>query len=288
MPEFSATTTAEQVLHGLDLSGKTYLLTGCNSGLGLETLRVMTAAGARVIAAARTVEKSTAACSEVAGDTTPLACELGDPASVRAAVEAVQEPLDGIIANAGIMALQTRQLLFGVEAHLFVNHVGHFILVTGLLDRLRADARVAMLSSGAHHYAPPEGILLDDLAWSREYSHWPVYGQSKLANILFARELSRRLPAGQVANALHPGVIYTPLWRHIPSDRHEQMKTSMTLKTLGQGAATQVYVAAHPDNAAITGAYFADCAVKEPSALAQDDDLAARLWQVTEDLVATL
>jgi NAD(P)-dependent dehydrogenase (short-subunit alcohol dehydrogenase family) len=285
---FTAASTADEVAADLDLNGKTILVTGCNSGLGLETMRVLSSHGARVLGTARTMDKATAACAKVGGDTVPIVCELSDPASARAAAEAVQEPLDAVIANAGVMALQARELQHGVEAHLFTNHVGHFIVINGLLDRLKSNARVAILSSGAHAYAPECGVDFDDLAWDRPYSPWPAYGQSKLANILFAKHLATRLQPGQTANALHPGVIYTPLWRHIPAPAAERMKSTMTFKTIPQGAATQVFVATHPAVEGATGAYFSDCATKEPSAQAQDEALAARLWDWTEGFVAGL
>lgn len=288
MSTFTAESTAEQVAAELDLTGKSVLITGCNSGLGLETLRVLAARGARILGAARSLTKAAEACASVGGDTAPIACDLSDPASIRMAVEAVQEPVDAIIANAGVMALQDRTLQHGIEAHLFTNHVGHFMLITGLVDRLTSNGRVAVLSSGAHAYAPPVGIDFDDLRWDRTYAPWAAYGQSKLANILFAKELARRLPTGQTANALHPGVIQTPLWRHIPGPAAERMKTTMTFKTIPQGAATQVFVAVHPDAAGTTGAYFADCEVREPTTLACDPDLGARLWQTTEALVNAL
>ena len=136
---FGYGSTAEQVTEGLDLAGKTYLITGCNSGLGLETSRVLLMRGARVVGLARTVDKARDALAPLGGETVPVACELSEPDHVRAAVEAVQEldlTLDGLICNAGIMALPDRQLHHGVELQLLTNHVGHFILVTGVLDRL--------------------------------------------------------------------------------------------------------------------------------------------------------
>jgi WW domain-containing oxidoreductase len=137
------------------------LLTGCNSGIGKEALRVLTKRGAHVIAAARTVEKAQAACDDVGGETTPVACELSEPASVQACARQVIElgrPLDAIICNAGIMALPKLNQKHGYELQFFTNHIGHFILVTSLLDTLTDNGRVVMVSSGAHNGAPPEGI----------------------------------------------------------------------------------------------------------------------------------
>lgn len=288
MTSFGSSSTAEQVTDGLDLSGHTILITGCNSGLGLEAMRVLALRGARVLGSARTETKASAACASVEGDTAPIVCELSDPASVRAAVEAVQEPLHAIIANAGVMALQELVLQHRVEAHMFTNHVGHFILVTGLLKRLAAGGRVVILSSGAHAYARGKSITFDDLVWNRPYKPWVAYGQSKLANILFAKELAKRLPDGQTANAVHPGIIETPLWRHLPKETAERMKTGMGFRTIEQGAATQVFVATPPSLATVSGEYFGDCAVRQPTALARDAALAARLWDATEALIADL
>ena len=195
---FGYGSTAEDVTAGLSLNGKTYLLTGCNSGLGLETLRVLALRGAHVISAARTLEKAQAACASIKGLTTPVACELAEPASVRACVATVKRlniPIDGIICNAGIMALPKLNRAYGYELQFFTNHIGHFILVTGLIDALAADARVTVLSSRAHESAPKGGIEFDNLSGEKGYSAWRAYGQSKFANLLFAKELARRSAA---------------------------------------------------------------------------------------------
>ena len=193
---FGYGSTAEDVTAGLSLNRKSFVLTGCNSGLGLETLRVLTLRGAHVIAAARTLEKAQAACASVSGAATPVACELAEPASVRAAVakiKSLEVPIDGIICNAGIMALPTLNQAYGYELQFFTNHIGHFILVNGLLDSLTASGRVTMLSSRAHEAAPKGGIDFDNLSGEKGYSAWSAYGQSKFANLLFAKELAQRL-----------------------------------------------------------------------------------------------
>ena len=148
---FGKTSTAEEVTEGLDLSGKSYLITGVNSGLGYETARVLVLRGARIIGLARTKAKADGALEALGADGVGVACELSDLGSVQAAVETVTGlgALDGIIANAGIMALPELQQVHGVERQLFTNHVGHFVLVNGVLDRLTDDGRVVVLSSGA-------------------------------------------------------------------------------------------------------------------------------------------
>ncbi len=291
---FGYGSTAEEVTDGLSLQGRTVLLTGCNSGLGLETLRVLARRGARVLGTARTLEKARAACESAGPGAVPLACELSDPASVRACVEAVRaggERLDALVCNAGIMALPRLQQAHGIELQLFTNHVGHFMLVTGLLDRLAEDGRVVVLSSRAHTRAPKEGIRFDDLAGAKSYSPWGHYGQSKLANLLFAKELARRFAGSRrTANAVHPGVIWTNLNRHMPAaaSLFYLVAGPLVLKSVAQGAATQVYVAVHPAVAGISGAYFADCNVARPRPDAEDPALARRLWEVTESIVAGL
>ncbi|HSY39004.1 MAG TPA: SDR family NAD(P)-dependent oxidoreductase, partial [Polyangia bacterium] len=237
-------TTAEEATAGCDLAGKTVLVTGCNSGLGLETIRALALRGARVLATARTVEKARDACAGLKGDFLPLACELSDPASVRACVAAVKSgaaPLDALIGNAGVMAIPTPQQKFGWELHLFTNHIGHFILITGLLDRLAPAGRVVVTASNAHRRAPAAGIEFDNLSGERGYAPMKAYGASKLANILFTRELGRRLGNGtQTANTLHPGVISTGITRTIPAVAQLAMKMAapLILKTPAQGAAT--------------------------------------------------
>jgi NAD(P)-dependent dehydrogenase (short-subunit alcohol dehydrogenase family) len=287
-------TTAEEATAGCDLTGKTMLVTGCNSGLGLETIRALALRGARVLATARTVEKARDACAGLKGEFLPLACELSDPASVRACVAAVKAgaaPLDAIIGNAGVMAIPTPQQKLGWELHLFTNHIGHFILITGLVDRLAPAGRVVMTANNAHRRAPAAGIEFDNLSGERGYEPMKAYGASKLANILFTRELARRLGGGtQTANTLHPGVISTGITRTLPglAQAAMRMASPLVLKTPAQGAATQCYLAASPAGAKFTGAYYADCNPSETTPLARDMSLAARLWQESEALVARI
>jgi NAD(P)-dependent dehydrogenase (short-subunit alcohol dehydrogenase family) len=288
---FGFETTAEDVTDGLDLSGKTYLVTGCNSGLGLETTRVLGLRGAHVVGAARTLDKAAKAIESSGANGTPVACELSEPSSVHAASKAIGalgRPINAFICNAGIMALPEPRTTLGFDLQFLTNHIGHFILVTEALDSLAEDGRVVMLSSGAHGMAPADGIEFDNLSGEREYSPWKMYGQSKLANILMAKQLARRLEGTpQTANAVHPGVIRTNLVRHI--EEPDTMLSNMTLKTVPQGTATQVMVATHPELASVSGQYFADCQQKETShPHAENADLAAKLWQRSEEIVAQL
>lgn len=292
---YNARSTAEDVLEGIDLTGRTVLLTGCNSGLGFETLRQMTSHGAHVIAAARNLKTAQEACAKAGGSTTPLACDLSDLSSVKQAIATILDRdrrVDIVIANAGIMALPKAEQLYGLEKQFVINYLGHFMLITGILDAIprQAGARIVILSSTAHSRATKAGIDFDNLSGERDYKPWVFYGQSNVARILFARALSRRLiDAGIAVNALHPGVIAaTNLARHMGLPMSAIIPIArMFTKTIPQGAATQCYLAAHPEVANITGLYFSDCSIAEPSQVAQDDVLGERLWALSEQLVAT-
>jgi WW domain-containing oxidoreductase len=291
---YNSRSTAEAVLQGIDLTGKTVLLTGCNSGLGFETLRLLTSHGAHVIAAARNLRTAEEACTRVGGKTTPVACDLGDFSSVKNAIGAILAaggPVDRVIANAGIMALPCLEQRYGLEKQFVVNYLGHFMLITGILEAIprHAGARVVILSSSAHKRAPSSGIEFDNLSGERGYKPWVFYGQSNVARILFTRALARRLSgAGITVNTLHPGVIAdTSLSRHLsPLIRAITPVIRLFTKTIPQGAATQCYLAAHPAVAAVTGQYFSDCKISETTSVAQDDALGERLWTVSEQLIA--
>ncbi len=287
---FGFNSTAEDVTDGLDLSGKTFVVTGCNSGLGLETMRVLGKRGAHVVGAARTVDKATEAIASTGAEGTPVQCELSEASSVRecaAAIAKLDRPIDALICNAGIMALPEARTTHGLDLQFLTNHMGHFILVTSLLDTLADNGRVVMLSSGAHHMAPEAGIEFDNLSGERDYKPWKMYGQSKLANVLFAKHLAGRLEgSARTANALHPGVIRTNLARHIEDP--ESMLGGMKLKTIPEGAATQCLVATRPELAEVSGKYFSDCQVTGTHPHGEDAKLAERLWVRSEELAAGL
>lgn len=289
---FGYGSTAEQVTDGIDLAGKSYLVTGCNSGLGRETVRVLAMRGARIIGAARTEGKANVALREVGAEGEGVACDLSEPSSVRACVEHIRgldHHLDGIIANAGIMALPTLKRKQGYELQFFTNHIGHFILVTSLIERLADNGRIVMVSSKAHERAPAEGIQFENLSGEKGYTPWGAYGQSKLANLLFARTLAKRFAGSdRTANALHPGVIATNLSRHMNPVARGVLAVAepLVLKSIPQGSATQCYVATHPDAAPVSGQYWADCNLRQPSSHGEDDAMAERLWTVSEEIVA--
>ena len=291
---FGYNSTAEDVTAGLSLAGKTILVTGCTSGLGQEACRVLSLRGAHVIGTARTQEAADKACAGLSNTATGYVCELADPKSVRACVAQIRRDghrLDAIIGNAGIMAPPKLQKAHGYELQFFTNHIGHFILVTGLLNSLADEARVVMLSSALHAQAPKGGIQFDNLDGARGYSPWGNYGQSKFANLLFAKELQRRFAGTKkMAYAVHPGVIRTNLGRSMSGAMRAIMAIAgpLLLKTIPQGAATEVFAAVHPKAMALAGQYLADCNVASPRKDAEDVALAKQLWSASEQIVQGL
>ena len=290
---FNDETTAEEVTAGLDLSGKTALVTGCNSGIGYETMRVLALRGAHVIGAARTQEKAMTACDSVEGQTTPVVCELTEFDTIAACAETVQAmntPIDMLILNAGIMALPELEQVNGIEKHFLVNHLGHFILANRLLEQVKAapQGRVAVLVSGRYKSAPADGIQFGDLSGqSWEYDPTVAYGHSKLANGLFSLELARRLEGtNATSNSIHPGVIMTNLGRHMPGYVlfFARLVGWAFMKSVGAGAATSSYVAAHPDMDGISGRYFEHCNPVAPGGNMENTEMAAKLWTVSEEL----
>jgi NAD(P)-dependent dehydrogenase (short-subunit alcohol dehydrogenase family) len=287
-------TTAEEVVRNIDLTGKTILITGCNSGLGYESMRVLAARGAHVIGTGRTIEKAETACASIDGRTTPLVCELTDWDSVTACAEivaAMDEPIDVLMCNAGIMALPELEQVNGIEKQFVVNHLGHYLLTRRLLERVEAapEGRIVMVSSIGYRTAPKEGIQFDNLSGENGYRPMSAYGQTKLANALFSRELARRYRGTTVtSNSIHPGMIPTNLARYFmkkPRDPDAPLRKGM--KTVDKGAATQVYVAAEPKLKGVSGYYFEDCNPVEPVGQHMDDDaLALRLWEVSEEITA--
>ncbi len=287
---FGYGSTAVDVTAGVDLTGKTYLVTGANSGIGQESMRVLRLRGATVYGAGRSVERVRKACADVGAQ--PIACDLSDPNSVKACVESLNQAsvrLDGVLCNAGIMALPELTLVCGYEAQFFTNHVGHFLLVTRLLPTLAPNARIVVVSSNAHRRAPNEGIEFDNLTGERGYDPWLAYGQSKLANLLFVRHLAERLKGSErTTYALHPGVIATNIAR---SSRMTELAfavaSPLVLKSVPQGAATQCYLLTHPDvSREQSGGYFSHC---NPASCYRNGDnasLATRLWEISEQIAA--
>jgi NAD(P)-dependent dehydrogenase (short-subunit alcohol dehydrogenase family) len=289
---FDADSTAEEVTAGLDLSGMTVLVTGANSGLGYESMRVLALRGAHVIGTARTMDKAVEACASVQGRTTPVVLELTDFDSVvncAARTAEISGRLDILMCNAGVMEVPTAEQINGLERHFVTNHLGHFLLTNRLLPQLIAapQGRIVVVSSGAYKQAPAAGIEFDNLSGERDYEPRKAYGQSKLANYLFVRELARRLAGTRVtANGLQPGVIMTNLGRYLPWYQILAAKLIgwTFMKSVAAGAATQVYLATAPGLARVSGYFFRDCNPFLPGGNMENDELAARLWAVSEDL----
>ncbi len=293
MSQFNKKTTAEEVVAGLELGGRTYLVTGGTSGLGLESARVLTGRGANVLLTGRTLERAREAATPLGARCTPLALELEQPESIVACSEEVTRlgmPIDGLICNAGIMVLGERRQVRGIEQHFAVNHLGHFLLVNRLLPRVKAapQGRVVVVASSAYKWAPPAGIEFDNLSGERDFTPNKAYGQSKLANALFSLALARRLQGTTAtSNSVNPGAVDTNLWRHYPKWQQALLAPikGFLLKTPAQGAATQCYVATAPALATISGQYFENCNAVVPPPQVRDAALAERLWATSEELL---
>jgi NAD(P)-dependent dehydrogenase (short-subunit alcohol dehydrogenase family) len=288
--------SAEDATAGLDLRGKHVLVTGVSSGLGEETMRVLRLRGAHVLGTARTEGQAReAGARHRGGELTPLGCELTDVRSVRSCVDAVLATgltLDAIVANAGVAGPAEVRRAHGYERQFFVNHLAHFLLVRGLLERLAVAGRVVVVTSDAHRIAPEGGICFDDLAAERGYRALPWYAHSKLANLLFAKALARRFDGTRrTANAVHPGIVRTKLGREGAGLAMRVLLGALdrlAARPVGRGAAAQCWAAVHPDAARHHGAYLFDGREVEPSAHARDPELAERLWRRSEEIVAAL
>jgi len=270
-----------------ELSGRTFLITGANTGIGLATANDLAARGGRVYLACRSGQKGAAAVAQItvatgSDDVRFLPLDLADLASVRACARAflaLEEPLHVLINNAGIGGTPGRtkdgfELVFGV------NHLGHFALTMGLLDCLTASrARVVNVASDAHYQA--KGIDFDRLRRrTRGITGMHEYAVSKLCNVLFSQELARRFAgSGLVSYALHPGVVASDIWRRVPGP----VRPLVTRRMLSteQGARTSLFCATAPTEALRSGAYYEDCAERAPSPVATRE-LGEQLWRHSE------
>ncbi|MET0287079.1 MAG: SDR family NAD(P)-dependent oxidoreductase [Polyangiales bacterium] len=303
---FGADTTADEVLQGIDLTGKRVLVTGASGGLGAETARALAARGAEVIVSARDIDKVQDVIREIGASTGARlafdALELGSFASVRAFAQRFlnhYDRLDLLINNAGIMACPQGKTSDGFELQFGTNHLGHFLL-TGLLSPLLGQgARVVSVSSLAHTISP---VLFDDIQFERRaYDKWVAYGQSKTANVLFAVALHERLARrGASAFSLHPGAIETDLGRYQSEEDRARSRAArergvVKYKSIPAGAATSCYAATAPELEGKGGAYLMDCAIAPVSEAARDlssvrpyaidPTMAELLWKVSEELV---
>ncbi|MEU5041974.1 SDR family NAD(P)-dependent oxidoreductase [Streptomyces griseorubiginosus] len=301
---FGAHSTADDVLAGVDLSGKLAIVTGGYSGLGLETTKALVKAGARVVVPARRPDTAKEALAGLDGVEQDV-LDLGDLDSVRAFAErflASGRTVDLVIDNAGIMACPETLVGPGWEAQFATNHLGHFALVNHLWPAIEpGGARVVSVSSRAHHFS---GMRWDDVHWRTGYDKWQAYGQAKTANVLFAVHLDKLgAERGVRAFSLHPGGILTPLQRHLPKaemvergwiDEQGNALNPSGFKSPEQGAATQVWAATSPQLDGMGGVYLEDCDIAEPAvdgdqsggvrAWATDPEQAARLWTLSAEL----
>lgn len=280
------------------LDGQTVLITGANTGIGKETALDMAKRGARVILACRDMTRAHIAADFIRqqsgnGNVLVKKLDLASLQSVRELAKDIEknEPrLDILINNAGIMMCPKWTTEDGFEMQFGVNHLGHFLLTNCLLDLLKksAPSRVVIVSSLAHEKGR---IHFDDINLDKDYRREKSYRQSKLANVLFGKELAVRLQGSGVSvYSLHPGVIRTELGRHLfPTlalwKRVIAMPLMMLIKTPWEGAQTTIYCAVEENLANESGFYYSDCARKTPAPQAQDDDAAKRLWDLSASMV---
>lgn len=309
---FEAKSEPSQILDGIDLAGKVAVVTGGYSGIGLETTRALAGAGVKVYVPVRDPAKAEANLADIDGEVISLTMDLGDLESVRAFVAEIQSResnLDLLINNAGIMACPETRIGNNWESQFAVNHIGHFVLTTGLLPQLlNADApRVVCLSSIAHRRSD---ILWDDIHFeSTPYEKWTAYAQAKTANALFALGLDMKYAdQGLRAFSVHPGGILTPLQRHLPNEEMQALgwtdadgnlseQAAAMFKSTTQGCTTSLWAATSPALANTGGLYCEDCDVSDlatedspryfnvaPHAV--DEQSALRLWELTEEMLA--
>jgi len=305
---FDHTTTTDEVLAGIDLSGCRAIVTGASGGIGEETARALASKGAAVTIAARDAVKMQAAADKIRKSTgnqqiDTAMLELDKPASVRSFVEgwlAKYDRLNLLINNAGVMACPLTRTAEGWELQFATNHLGHFLLTNLLVPALKAGApaRIVNLSSAGHRRAPVD--LEDPNFENRGYEPFEAYGQSKTANIWFTMELNKRLSgAGVTAYAVHPGGIMTDLGRHLTKEIIDAMTkqigaSGIQFKSIPAGAATSVWAATASELRNRGGLYLEDCHIAEPATAdgrtgyaphAYDEAGAARLWALSEELL---
>ncbi|KAL9406470.1 hypothetical protein Peur_003442 [Populus x canadensis] len=291
---FSASSTAEEVTQGIDGTGLTAIVTGASSGIGAETTRVLALRGVHVVMAVRNLDAGRngkeAMLKEIPkAKIDVMELDLSSMASVRnfaSEYTSLGLPLNILINNAGVLSSPSKLSQYNIELLFATNHIGHFLLTNLLLEimkntaqKSKQEGRIINVSSVGHRIVSREGICFDKIY---NEASWFSYGQSKLANILHASELARRLKEeGEeiTANSLHPGAIHTNLLRHqgFVNAIFSLFGKYMT-KNVQQGAATTCYIALHPQVKGMSGNYFMDSNIAEPSSQAKDTELAKKLW----------
>ncbi|XP_077359992.1 retinol dehydrogenase 13-like isoform X2 [Festucalex cinctus] len=282
------------------LNGKTVIITGANTGIGKETAQELARRGGRIIMGCRDMEKCEAAAREIRGNTLNphvYAChlDLASMKSIRDFAERIKEKeqrVDVLINNAGVMRCPAWKTEDGFDMQFGVNHLGHFLLTNLLLDRLKesAPSRVINLASLAHLIGKMD---FEDLNWEKKkFDTKQAYCQSKLANVLFTRELAKRLQGtGVTVNAVHPGIVSTQLGRHTGLHQSQVSTTvlsplfSLLVKNPELGAQPSVYLAVAEELEGVTGRYYDVLTEKEPAPQAMDEDAARRLWEISSRLV---
>ncbi|XP_057528044.1 short-chain dehydrogenase TIC 32, chloroplastic-like [Amaranthus tricolor] len=300
---FSAASTAKQVTEGIDANGLTAVVTGATSGIGVETTKTLALRGVHVFMAVRNVDAGKDLKEKIlneipAAKIDVMELDLSSLASVEKFASkfmSLELPLNILINNAGIMATPFKLSKDNIELQFATNHLGHFHLTNLLLDAMKTtsgkcnkEGRIINVSSEAHRFAYREGIRFDGINNESGYNSLQAYGQSKLANILHANELAKRLKEEGVeitVNSIHPGSITTNLLRHhgfINGLIHTLGK--LVLKDIEQGAATSCYVALHPQVKGVSGKYFMDSNMAQPTSQAGDAELAKKLWDFSQKL----
>ncbi|GLT35925.1 hypothetical protein SLA2020_103370 [Shorea laevis] len=300
---FSASSTAEEVTQGTDGTGLTAIVTGASSGIGTETARVLALRGVHVVMGVRNMaagrEVKEAIVKEIpTAKVDAMELNLSSMASVRKFAEEFKSsglPLNLLINNAGIMATPFLLSEDGIELQFATNHMGHFLLTNELLETMKKTAllskkegRIVNVSSRRHKFSYPEGIRFDKINEQSGYNRLSAYSQSKLANVLHANELAKRLKEDGVeitANSVHPGAVATNLFRNFGfANGLVSLFGKFVIKNMEQGAATTCHVALHPQVKGKSGLYFADCNVVEVSEQANDTNLAKKLWDFSLSL----
>jgi retinol dehydrogenase-12 len=275
---------------GRTMDGRVALVTGATNGIGRATAREFARMGARTLIVARDPARGEGAAREIreetGGEVESLVADLSSQAQVRALAAAVRERtgrLDLLVNNAGAIFAARELSVDGVEMTFALNHLAYFLLTLELLPLMagRPDARVVNVSSVAHERG---AIDFEDLQMERRYGMWKAYAQSKLANVLFTRELARRAaPRGISANALHPGAVASGFGRNHPGLFGRLVAIGAPfLSSPERGARTTLHVATDPGLRGVSGRYFSSCRERPPSRAARDDDTALRLWQISE------
>ncbi|MBW6474843.1 MAG: SDR family oxidoreductase [Anaerolineaceae bacterium] len=279
-----------------DMLNKLVMVTGATGGIGKETARALQQMGAHVVIVGRNPQKTADVVAEMksqnpsGGEVDGLVADLSSLADIRRLAEEFKQKydrLDVLVNNAGAYFNKREISVDGFEMTFALNHLGYFYLTNLLLDLIKssAPARIVNVSSGAHAMGK---INFDNLNAKGLFVGWTAYGTSKLMNILFTRELSRRLEGTRVTvNALHPGFVATNFGHNGNGIGKWLIQlTQRSALTPEQGAQTSIYLASSPEVSGVSGAYFSESKIVQPSKAAQDDDLALRLWEVSEQLIA--